>query len=192
VSIDLLTKKTSINNTDISSPLLAEMNIEGAVIVGDNLILSNRANTTHRHNHFIIADTAGFLEGKKRNGLSVIKIELPPSSSVVGISGMAYNKEKDLLVFTSSTEDTPNAYTDGAIGESYIGFIQQFSTKLPMQSIKADRFFGLSKYLRSKEPLKIESIAIEEIKGNRMLVHLAADNDNGQSTLIKLSIRINK
>lgn len=190
VGIDLLTKKTSINNAEISLPLLAEMNIEGAAIIGSNLMLSNRANTTHRDNHFIVADTAGFFQGNKKNGLKIIKIALPPSSSVVGISGLAYNKEKDLLLFTASTEDTPNAYTDGAIGESYIGFIDRFSTKLSQQGIKADRFFKLSKYIRNKEPQKIESVAIQQLKGKHMIVHLAADNDNGQSTIIKMNVRV--
>ena len=95
-----------------------------------------------------------------------------------------------MLIFSASTEDTPNAYTDGTIGTSYIGCIKKISKKLEARDIKANKMISISKYLSEKSAQKIESMIVEEIKGGRTIVHLAADNDNGESTLFKLSLNL--
>lgn len=173
--------------TSLDNPAVKELNIEGAAAINDKLLLSNRANTTHTNNSLII--TAIDSTGINKNYRTVTLI-LPHTKKIIGISGIAYLQEKDMLIFTASTEDTPNAYTDGTIGTSYIGYIKKISKKLSDSSIKADKLISISKYLSEKSAQKIESMIVEKIDGDKAIVHLAADNDNGESTLFKLRLSL--
>lgn len=169
----------------IDAAAVDEVNIEGAATINDNLVLSNRANKTHRNNSFIITmmDSSGIKTPYKTR-----TVLLPKRKNILGISGLTYVKEKDLMLFTASTENTPDAYTDGEIGSSYIGYIKNISKKLNERSVKATKLICISKHLGEKSAQKIESIAVEETKRKKIIIHLAADNDNGESTLFKLTL----
>ena len=174
-------------NSHIDTVGIEESNIEGAANVNGKLVLSNRANTTHKNNSLVFTtlDSNGLGKNDK-----IINLILPQKKNIIGISGIAYIKEKDMLIFSASTEDTPNAYTDGTIGTSYIGYIKKISKKLDATDIKADKMISISKYLSEKSAQKIESMIVEEIKRGKAIVHLAADNDNGESTLFKLRLNL--
>ena len=124
-----------------------------------------------------------------RDDVKTIPILLPKTKQITGISGLFYVKEKDVLLFSASTEDTPNAYTDGKIGISYIGYVRNFSKKLSNSTVKT-KMMPVSKYLKEKNAQKIESITVEEVNKKSAIVHLAADNDNGESTLFKLRVKL--
>jgi hypothetical protein len=173
----------------IKETSLNEINIEGAASLNDQLVLSNRANTTHKYNSLIISSitSEGSIEPDTHE---IITLLLPKTKMIAGISGLEYVKEKDILLFTASTENTPNAYTDGEIGSSYVGYVKHISKKLDKKSIKADKLIPISKYLTETSAQKIESITVEEIRGNKFIIHLAADNDNGESTLFKLRLNL--
>jgi hypothetical protein len=175
---------SGIKNLVFNRNGLKEINIEGAASVSGTILLSNRANTTHKINHLLL--TRIDKTGIQTTGLKTINFNLPVGKNVTGVSGLCYLKERDLLLFTASTEDTPNAYTDGAIGESYIGFISNISSKLKDKSVAADKLIPLSAYLGQDSPQKIESIAVEFFTDGYLLIHLAADNDKGSSTLYKM------
>ena len=172
-------------NSSIDTVGIEEANIEGAASIDGKLVLSNRANTTHKNNSLVFTtlDSNGLGKNYK-----IINIILPQKKNIIGISGIAYIKEKDMLIFSASTEDTPNAYTDGTIGTSYIGYIKKISKKLDATDVKADKMISISRYLSEKSAQKIESMIVEEIKRGKAIVHLAADNDNGESTLFKLRL----
>lgn len=167
---------------------VAELNIEGAASINDKIILSNRANTTHKNNTLIIT-TISAIRGKE-DTFKTIAIQLPKTKQTTGISGLYYLKEKDVLLFSASTEDTPDALTDGSIGSSYIGYIKNISKKLNKAFVKANKLIPISKYLTEKTAQKIESITVEGVNKKNAIIHLAADNDNGESTLFKLRIRL--
>ncbi len=173
----------------INDPLqklgIEETNIEGAAFANGKLLLSNRANNTHKTNYLIIVDF-DLKDGFKTKDATTIKLELPQTNGVVGISGLEYVKEKDLLLFVASTEETDNAIDDGSIGESYLGYISNMSQKLDRKEIKADTLLPFSKAINKDRTYKIESVAVESVKGNELLLHLAADNDDGKSTLFKV------
>jgi hypothetical protein len=184
--IDLQDQKVSrTERFNPKSKSVEEWNVEGTALVGNHFILSNRANTTHRDNHLLV--TAFDENGPNDKDLHSIKLDLPSSASVVGISSISYIKELDMLLFAASTEETSNAKDDGKIGASYIGYIRNFSKKLGAESLKPDAFVNLGKFLGSKGEQKIESVAVETQKDERLILHLAADNDNGESTIFKLS-----
>ena len=181
-----ITAKTVEANPKIN---VEELNIEGAAAYNNKVILSNRANTTHKNNSLIIT-SLNPKTGIDETHNKVFTLRFPKTKMLIGISGITYVKEKDLLLFSASTEDTPNAYTDGKIGGSYIGYIKNISKKLDDSSIKVSKLISISKHLKEKAEQKIESITVEKITGKKAIVHLAADNDNGESTLFKLSISL--
>jgi len=164
------------------------MNIEGASLINGKLVLSNRANFTSKVNYLLVTEMAG--NSLKEEGTKIIPVQLPDNSKIIGISGMSYIPEKDMLLFSASTEETTNAYSDGTIGESYIGYISNISTKLDSQTIQPDRLVPLSQYLKQKKPQKIESIVAEDGNASELIIHLAADNDNGTSTIFKMKWRL--
>ena len=63
------------------------------------------------------------------------------------------------------------------------------STKIAGKSISADRLINLSNLLGNGPLQKIESIAVELDTDEYIIIHLAADNDNGESTLFKMQIK---
>ena len=176
--------ETSLRKVDVE-----ELNIEGATSFNDQLILSNRANATHKNNSLIITSLTA-KEGIKIENNKVTTLSLRKKKNIIGISGMTYVKEKDLLLFTASTEDTPNAVTDGTIGTSYIGYIKNISKKINNSPVKATKLISISKYLKEKSAQKIESITVEKMNKKNGIVHLATDNDNGESTLFKLRVKL--
>lgn len=165
------------------------LNIEGATVVGDNIILSNRANRTQKNNQLLVLkmDTE---KGFATAITHTIIVQLPPSKEVIGISGLDYIKDKDLLLLTASTELTNNALEDGEIGTSYFGYITNFSKKLQQKTITIDTFLDLTPVLQQKGAQKIESVTVEKVKRKSATLHLAADNDDGSSHLFKIRFKL--
>lgn len=187
--LDLEQKTSLLDSAVWDDPPVAELNIEGAAMINKQLLLSNRANNAHPANHLFLAsiDTGGNINTENKK---VIRLLLPKAKAVVGLSGLAYLQEKDMLLFTASTENTSNGYSDGAIGESFIGYVSGISAKLKEREIRADKLIPLSKIIAARTPQKIESLAIEAMNGKEITLHLAADNDNGQSTLFKIKMEL--
>lgn len=182
--IDLEGKKiTRTTQVSLKAPEVAAPNIEGASLIDGQLVLANRANLTDKVNSLLVMKP---FFSATTEAVHNIRIDLPAKSNAVGISGISYYKLKDLLLFTASTEMTGNAYADGTIGESYIGIISSASKQLRRTSIHPDEFIPLSSFLNEKSPQKIESVMVEKDEGKHLILHLAADNDNGQSTLFKM------
>ena len=164
---------------------LPELNIEGLAFVYSKLVMSNRANKTHKTNKLIISDD-NFDENK--NFPPTIIDLLIDSTNILGVSGLYYVEEKDLLLFTASEEDTPNALDDGKISDSYLGFIEKFSAKMEDKTITPNQLIKLSTINKIFIKQKIESVCVEKITGSEMILHLVADNDNGESRLFKMKV----
>lgn len=165
-----------------------ETNIEGAAAVGDLLIFSNRGNLASPQNHLLTArfDTARGLV----NWQSPMPFILPQTTHFAGVSGLCYVAEKDMLLFTASTEITASANADGAIGASYLGIVYGLQQQLKEGKIAAATLLPLTPVLQSKLPQKIESVTVESIRGNRIKLHVVADNDNGESSLFRLRLKL--
>jgi hypothetical protein len=165
---------------------LPELNIEGLAFVKGRFVMANRANKTHAVNKLIIDDT---LFKNTDTSPRVIDISLK-SKTVAGVSGLYYVEEEDILFFTASEEDTPSATQDGAIGDSYLGWISSFSSKMNEKSVRPEALINLSAADRRFVKQKIESVCIEKINRNEFIMDLAADNDNGSSSLFKVRIKL--
>jgi len=167
---------------------IEQINIEGACFVSGKLILVNRGNKGYPHNHLIITDEK-FLDND--SSFQTFIIPLAPqkdTASFKGVSGLCYARESDQLILTVSTENTRNSYDDGAIGKSYLWIIDNISTKINDRTLGAKRVIDLE-YIDSRfKGQKIESATV--IKETDKLIYLAlvADNDDGSSTVFKMSI----
>jgi hypothetical protein len=90
-----------------------------------------------------------------------------------------------------SSEATNNAYDDGVIGDSYIGWVNDINQKLQQPDIILDGLINLSDIDTAFKGEKIEGICMESVSGNEMVLHLIADNDQGESRLFKLKLTHN-
>lgn len=158
-----------------------DLNIEGAAFVAGKLVLADRAHLQKPANRLFIVDTTQPF----RKALP-IAVRMKGNKSGLGISGLYYHMLIDRLLFTASEEATASAYADGAIGGSYLGWIDRFSTKMQTQTVVADGLIALHKTDKRFYRQKIEGLcAISSSAGTTELV-LVADNDDGQSTLFKV------
>ncbi len=175
-------KKTRLFPDSVQFTGIKEINIEGSTAVGNTIVFCNRANLTTKTNHLI------FLE----NGtvIAVKEIRLPNAGGVAGLSGLFYVKEKDLLLFTASEEATFNAMDDGEIGESYIGWIRNFSSARKDTVIQASGMLNLSSFAPAFKGQKIEGVCAESVKSNLYRLHLVADNDDGRSGIFTVDLQL--
>lgn len=167
---------------------IEQINIEGACLLSGKLILVSRGNKDYRYNHFIITDEQS-LTADSSFQVSIIPFEIQKdTASFKGISGLCYVKESNQLIMTVSTEDTRDTYTDGAIGKSYLWIINSFSNKLNSKTIGADKIIELEEIDPRFKNQKIESATVIGETSKMINIVLVADNDDGSSTIFKMSI----
>ena len=167
-----------------------EVNIEGVAVVGVNLILSNRGNRKNIINHLILTDI-GFWEIQDKANLTAIPLHIPTlAGAIPGVSELYYEHQSDMLLITLSSEETNNAYDDGAIGNSYIAWVNAFSTKTQNEFITVDGIVNLAQIDSEFEREKIEGLCVEKIQGDTMILHLISDNDLGESKLFKVAMKL--
>jgi hypothetical protein len=171
---------TTFFNNNIIFPGIKEINIEGSAMVTGRIVFANRANNDNPKNHLIIYNE------KKEPFIS--ELILKEGSKVIGVSGLHYLKEKGLLFFTASIENTSDASVDGAIGDSYVGWIDRYTKKMKDEVITPTQMVNLSSLFPEFKKQKVESVCVESWKESQMLLHLVADNDDGNSKIFKLKL----
>lgn len=167
---------------------ISEPNIEGSAVINKQVVISNRANFNNRTN-YLVSIPIKKRSLKKYTHWKKSAVAFQNLENTVGISGLEYSHENDLLFFTASTEITKSATEDGAIGESYLGYFNNYSNKTCKASIAPDKLINLSKELKIGNQ-KIEGVCIESHEGNTYFLHLVADNDDGRSTLYKVKLTL--
>lgn len=168
---------------------IEQINIEGACLVSGKLLFVNRGNKGYSHNHLIITDEK-FLNNDSSFRLFVIPFATQKNSaSFKGISGLCYARESDQLIMTVSTEDTKNSYEDGAIGNSYLWIIDNISTKINSRALGSKRVIDLEYIDARFKGQKIESATVIGETGDFIHLAMVADNDDGSSTVFKMSFR---
>lgn len=164
-----------------------ELNIEGAALLGDKLILFNRGKNLlillswKDFSNYILQQNAGLPP------FQIINVSLPVINSFqIGFSGACALGEDELL-FTASLEETNDPTKDGAIKGSYIGIL-----KLANDGIaNLVSFSNLKTESGSVVLDKLESIEVIERKGNIIQSIAVADNDDGNSKIFLLQIKTN-
>lgn len=165
-----------------------EINIEGSSVVGNHFLLSNRSNHSNPDNILIITSN-DFWKVQSEASIAISKVVLPNNDSrIIGVSELCYVESKDVLLMSLSSEMTANAYDDGVIGDSFIGWIDSISTKLSQPEIELSAMFNLAQNNPLFSGEKIEGVCVESIDNDVLTVHLVSDNDQGHSKLFKLKI----
>jgi hypothetical protein len=166
---------------------ISEINIEGSTVIRDSLVLSNRGNNANPINHLVLipTDAINAPAPQTKVSLTVISLTVPvKGSNFIGVSELCYIEAKDMLLITLSSEATDNAYDDGAISDSYIGWINNITKKIDSHSpIVLDEMINLSAVDKAFVLQKIEGVCVEAVNEGQLDIHLVSDNDNGESTL---------
>jgi len=165
-----------------------QINIEGACFVSGKLLFANRGNKGYPHNHLIIIDEK-FLDNDSSFQVFIIPFASQKDiASFKGISGLCYARESDQLIISVSTEDTKSSHEDGAIGKSYLWIVNNISAKIIDKALGTKRVIDLE-YIDSRfKGQKIESATVIKETGNLIYLALVAENDDGKSTVFKMSI----
>lgn len=170
---------------------IEQINIEGAAVVAGKLILVNRGNKGYPFNQLISIDES-FLTNDTNYQVAIIPFETQKDTALFkGISGLTYSKQNDKLIMTVSTEDTRNAYDDGTIGKSYLWIIDNVSRKSNSTTIRPDKVIDLEELDSRFKNQKIESATVIEETRDFIRLVLVADNDDGSSTIFKMTILSN-
>jgi hypothetical protein len=191
---DLANKKISQHSFEklyaaITEKAISALNIEGATFMSESLLLANRGHHGFPFNHFVKIDTAS-IHHQEIPSFQIIPIQLPAAiTHFSGISGLCYSPTDDVLFATASTEETNNSLDDGAIGKSYIWIFENFSHIINTNSILPTHCIDLETVDNRFKAHKIESICLEKKTAKNYHFLLAADNDNGQSTLFKMVLK---
>ncbi len=166
-----------------------EINIEASTLIGSRVVLGNRGNTEYPKNHIIVTDI-DFWHKQAEVPIAIVELELSMNSTpFIGISELCYVESHDLLLFTLSSELTSNSYDDGAIGDSYIGWISSITNKINQAYLKLDGMINLLEVGGEFKGEKIEGLCVASVKGNEFILHLISDNDQGESKLFKVGMR---
>lgn len=167
---------------------IPEINIEGAAVAGDRFILSNRGNESHPVNHLIVT-TNDFWKRQEEATITVSNLVIPFSlPGFAGVSELCYVEQEDVLLILLSSEATGNAYDDGAIGDSYIGWVNHISQKLDGIDVLLDGIVNLSDVDPAFKGEKMEGICLSAVTDNGWYLHLVADNDQGASRLFHIKL----
>lgn len=167
-----------------------EVNFEGITFVGNSFVISNRGNRKNITNHLILTN-GEFWSSQSEVMITVVPLQVPSfTNNIPGVSEVYYEDSLDLLLVALSSEDTLNAYDDGAIGNSYIGWIKNFRSKILDSVLTIDGIICLPDVHPDFEREKIEGLCVEQIEGTTLVIHLISDNDQGESKLFKVKMLI--
>lgn len=171
---------------------LPEINIEGATIAGERFILSNRGNESNPVNHLIVT-TTDFWQRQEDAPVAVSKLVVPfPLPAFAGVSELCYVEQEDVLLVILSSEATGNAYDDGTIGDSYIGWVKHISQKLDGGDVLLEGIVNLSDTDPAFKGEKIEGVCLSAVREDGWYLHLVADNDQGASSLFHIKLVMEK
>lgn len=181
--IDSLYQKFSLNG-------IREVNVEGLCALPTGLLLVNRGHLGYPENNILFISSSYYTDLNNAI-IRLITLKRPDAdtSAFSGISGLAYSAKSDKLFLSLSTELTASVYEDGEIGKSYLWVINNISEKLNTGNLAPDKIIDLEQIDGNFKKQKIESVCLVSERKNEVQLALVADNDNGTSTVFKLSLK---
>ena len=97
------------------APLVPEVNLEGAVLRGDQLLLFNRGNGAHPASQIIAVMLADVLSGGPIAATVLAELRLPDVAGVPLTVTDACLLESGHILLSAAAEATDNSYADGAL-----------------------------------------------------------------------------
>ena len=161
-----------ISFTEIDSN---ELNIEGALFKGDELLLFNRGNGKHNKNFIVTVQGKNFTE---EFNIFIKDIKLPQLNGInTGFSDVVLVDDK--IYFLATAEGTDSTYNDGKIAGTIFGCIDTKKLKLKYTKILSHN-------------KKLEGITVYKKDKKNITFLLCEDNDDTTqsiSTIYKLNIK---
>jgi hypothetical protein len=163
------------------------LNIEGAAITDDHVILAQRA-AGHSGNYLIRFERTAFISWLEHNApppaAEFFPVNLPDVNGVeAGLTGLAFSSMHHKLFFTAAVEDRDDPVLDGPVLGSFVGSFSWPAGKLPTLE-----------YCAAPENLcatrKLESICLLEENSGGAHALAVADDDMGSSQLVDLYISL--
>lgn len=168
-----------------------KINIEAVVATEEDIIIFHRGNNS-KNLAFIMNKNEFYDYFYKNSEFPVVdarEFKLPIIDGFVsGFSGATYIPSKKALLITSSVEATGDAYNDGEILGSFIGYVTM--DKFLIDCDLKDCFKLMTKD-NNKLITKLESLSVKNITTEGAInVIAASDNDTGVSEFFDLTLEI--
>jgi hypothetical protein len=145
------------------APLVPEVNLEGAVLRGDDLLLFNRGTMTHPASHIIAVPLEAVLAGGPLAAKLCATLTLPLCAGVPLTVTDAFRLENGDILLSAVAEATADSYADGALVGAAI--------------IELDAAFNLRAMAQIDPPLKVEGLSARvEADGVHVLCVTDADD----------------
>lgn len=165
---------------------IEQLNIEGATVFDDRLILLNRGT-----NELISMDlnaAMAYLQGGCKGSCPQMTFHghaLPEISGVqVGFSGACSDVRRNRVYFCASAEDTPDWIQDGAVLGSYVGWIVR-----PTAASGGELYaMPVVDAAGNHTPDKIEAITLLPPVDGKVRVLAFTDTDGGPSDMLTLEL----
>lgn len=166
---------------------IKEINIEGITATEQGFILANRGHFDYQMNYLIFT-SRDFYTNQQEAPISIVKFGFQKAPDFLGISGLCYSQKSGHLYGTLSAENTDSNYADGAIGSSSVFILKDVLQKQKLTAVNPDTQIDLSAISEKFAHQKIESLAILKEENKLVKFLLAADNDNGKTSLFEIEI----
>lgn len=165
---------------------ITKLNIEGLTQIPGWMVLGTRGHKSFPKNYLIFAENKFWLnQANSRFHLVRMGGNLPPFS-FRGLSGLDYSYRSDILLATASTEDTRSAEANGKIGKSFLWRINDLNKKVQYSGINPNVIYDLAETDARFSGAKIESVTVIKDAKNYLECWLAAENDDGKTTLFRI------
>lgn len=145
------------------APLVPEINLEGAVVAGDRLLLFNRGNMRFPASHIVEVALAAVLEGAPVFATLRAELVLPPVAGVPLTVTDGCRLSSGHILLSAVAEATADSYADGALAGAAI--------------VELDADFAVVAVEPLDPPLKVEGIAARET-GNGVELLCVTDADD--------------
>lgn len=152
------------------APLVPEINLEGAIVMGDRILLFNRGNMAAPETHIFETDLAFVTEGRPADVKLLRRMALPAIDGVPLSVTDACRLDDGTILLSAAAEVTDDSYADGTLVGAAI--------------IMLDRDFGVARVEWIEPVVKVEGItAHRTVSGIELLCVTDADDPDRASML---------
>lgn len=152
------------------APLVAEINLEGAVLWGDRLLLFNRGNMQFPASHILEVSLAAVVEGGPVTVSLRAELSLPMVSGVPLSVTDACALDNGHILLSAVAEATADSYTDGALLGAAIAELDWHFNLLAVQPLDP--------------PIKVEGIAAQAAEDGLHLLCVTDSDDPARASAL--------
>ncbi|MGX7953161.1 DUF6929 family protein [Tsuneonella sp. HG249] len=150
------------------APVVPEVNLEGAVVEGDRLLMFNRGNMRSPASHVVEVPLAVVLNGRPATARLRAELALPVLSGVPLTVTDACRLDNGHILLSAVAEATADSYADGALMGAAI--------------VELDGQFNLLGVQPLDPPIKVEGIAARATEGGLHLLCVTDADDPSQAS----------